>query len=749
MCLVLWLPSVAQTQTLQEGTLPNIRLKAGTDGPPLAPYIRYVRNYEGQIASDDWDEIAPNPSALTTSKIQFGPGGQRILVLLNVRNQGSSKGTWLLTTKRGALKDFELAERVDGETRLLIDGSNIEQVRDILQSFHGFAQIFELEPGETRSFAISFQGVHSTLLPLNIQTAETFAKERYQNVAISAGGFVGTLTLVIIGVMFYAATGKLEFLWLGLAELMLAAYLLHVPGYTTFYFLYDKGDWIYAVGIILPCAYAFLFAQFARVFLDTPANFPLVNKILIGAMALWAFVAFRRIYLVLTGMAQDGGWLGMVTILAVILNQILLPIVAFLAVFRLSRHYWPLLVAWTGWMLFNGYGLASTLGYISGLPYNWHFTGIAALFTALFSSLALALHIRRVHLDKLDYEQGLNKSLQQQIEIQEDAIRLEREKASAIATINDQDNLIHASGHDSQQVLLALKSIVSFTDSMGTKELPDNFSKILKSSAAHLQDIISTTTSGSISGSENAEFVALSRFRIDNLINPLEMIYRPLFQKKGLTFTIDVPGETRIVSDRALLARVLSNLLSNSLKFTQKGDVSITVRDTSGSIVFSVADTGSGMEPALLEKVNDQIDGRLKTTDEEGTGFGLISARKIIRQLCGEMSVSSAVEKGTTITLDLPFAGSRKQTQLSIPEIQSGLPEHHVLDADHVNRTAEGMVAIDTGDGRRIMPVTYDPSASMRRWASEYSNIILLKPVYPDTLAHPALAIDIRQRQDA
>ena len=57
--------------------------------------------------------------------------------------------------------------------------------------------------------------------------------------------------------------------------------------------------------------------------------------------------------------------------------------------------------------------------------------------------------------------------------------------------------------------------------------------------------------------------------------------------------------------------------------------------------------------------------------------------------------------------------------------------------------------AIDTGDGREIMLVTYDPSASMRRWASAFSSIILLKPVYADTLDHPALALDIRQKQDA
>ncbi|MEM8917524.1 MAG: sensor histidine kinase [Pseudomonadota bacterium] len=726
-------------------TLPVVPLEAGSDAPPLASYIRFVRNPEGDIVSDRWENLAPNPSALDGSIIQFGPGGQKILVLLKVRNDGSKTGTWHLTTKRGALKDFQLVERVNGEARLLIDGNNIAQVREILQSYHGFTHIFELEPGEQREFALSFHGVYSTVFPLSIQTEATFTEERYWNVAVAAGGFLGTLTVVIIGVIFYTATGRSEFLWLGMAELILAAYILHVPGYSFFYFLYDMGNWVYAVGIMLPCAYALFAAQFARVFLKTPVNFPRFNRFLIGMMMLWILVFLRRVYMALIGEVQDDGLLGAITLLAVATAQIVLPIMAFLAVFRLSRHYWPLLVAWGGWALYNFYTIFATLGPGSGLPNNWHYTGIAALLTALFASLALALHIRRVHLDKLIYERGLNRSLQKQIEIQQDSFRLEREKASAIATISDQDNLIHASGHDSQQVLMALNSIVSVTERMKSDKLPGNLGDMLKSSASYLQDIVSTTTSGAISGFENASLIALGRFRFAELIQPIEMIYRPLFLKKQIALKVDIQSDRWIVSDRALLARVLSNLLSNSLKFTYKGSVTLSAKTDGGKAIIEVRDTGAGMDPGLLDRLTGSSEGRVKIEDSEGTGFGLISARSIIARLYGELDIESQKNIGTVIAITLPLSRAAQAEQINSNEMNKHARDIRLVDADKMSRE-EFEARKDCWpckgneqDHKQVVPVTHDSSASLRSWVGSFANLVLIKPLWTDMLDHPAV----------
>ncbi|WP_074206318.1 sensor histidine kinase [Parasphingorhabdus marina] len=736
-------PTLRSTSTI---AIPVIPLYAGSDGPPLAPYIRYARHVAGDAASENWDNLAPDLLELNVSKIQFGPGGPNtILVRFRVQNASAKQGTWLLTTGRGAMKDFKLAERVNGQTRLLIDGTNLEQVRELLHLYHSFTHVLELAPGEEREFALSFQGVHSTLLPLAIQTNETFIEQRYWNIALIAGGVLGLLSLAIIMVIFYSTTGRPEFLWLGLADLMLTAYILHIPGYTTFYFLYDKSIWIFAIGLILPSAHAFFCAQFARVFLKTSVNFPVVNKVLIGLMLLWAFVSLRRTYLALNDLATDTAWLDTVTVLSIAMSQIMLPSIAILAVIRMGSQYWPLIVAWGGWALFNIYALSSTIALVPGLPFNWHYVGIAALLSALFATLALALHIRRVHIDKLVYERGLNKSLQKQIEIQEDAIRLEREKASAIATINDQDNLIHASGHDSQQVLMALNSIANVTEKMPSDALPSNLGDLLKSSASYLQDIVSTTTSGAISGFENSSFIALTRFRFAELIQPIEMIYRPLFIKKQIELKVDIRSDHWIVSDRALLARVLSNLLSNSLKFTQRGEVTLTAWTEHRKAVLEVRDTGIGMDPDLLSRLGGPQEGRVKIRDGEGSGFGLLSSRTIISRLFGTLEIDSRKGSGTTITVSLPLSDAKRAEPVPANGMKNIVSQIALVDVDEISRREfeDQHLCMSCGDRKQdntqIIPVTHDNSASMRSWIGSFSDLGLVKPVWSDMLDHPAV----------
>lgn len=726
--------------------IPAAPLEAGEDGPPLAPYVYFQRNYAGDLRSGNWIKQEDNLSPLSGSIIQFGAGATRVMVQLKLRNNSTEPGTWFLSTGRGALKDFMLVERRGDTSHVLIDGSDSEEVGRILRAYHGFTQPLELQPGETRHFALSFDGVQTTVLPLAIKTSSSFREESFWNIAIAAGGFVGTLTLVIIGAVFYAATGKPEFLWLSSAELVLAVYIVHVSGYTTFYYLHDKDNLVFAVNMIVPLAYTAIIIQFARIFLRTAKNFPKFNKFLIGMIALSLFSIAWRLYLYLSGQASDASIFGWLAVLLIMMMQYVLPAVALLAIIRLSFHYWPLLIAWGGWSLFNHFGMIAALGYFEELPFNWNFTGLAALFTGLFTSLALALHIRRVHLDKLESERGLNESLTKQLEIQEEATRLEREKASAIATIHDQDNLIHASGHDSQQVLMALNSIVSVTDRAKSDGLPGELGDMLKSSASYLQDIVSTTTSGAISGFENSSFIALNRFRFAELIRPIEMIYRPLFVKKQIVLDVDIRSDEYIVSDRALLARVLSNLLGNSLKFTDKGHVTLSAWTDGDTATMAVRDTGAGMDPALLSRLTGSEEGRVKIEDSEGTGFGLISSRAIITRLYGKLDIYSQKGTGTTISVTLPRSGAAQAEPVTSDRMEDQVPGVRLLDVDRTSRDEVEKLkncpsSGSSGRGKsHIVPVTHDSSANMRSWVGSFANLALIKPVWTDMLDHPALA---------
>lgn len=721
--------------------LPAVALTSGSDGLALAPYVRYLKNYSGDIREDNLAKYDSSLMHLDTSSINFGRPDGRLLVLLSVKNEGSESGEWLFTTGRGALKSFQMVEYASGRTEVLLDGSDMEQVRSNLQTYHSFTHEFTLDPGEQKQFAISFEGKHSTILPLKISTNENFFQQRFQNIALVSGSVLGMLTLMVVGVVLYTVTGKPEFLWLGLAEIFHAIYVLHIGGYTTFYFLYDKGPWVHSFGFALACAFSITMAQFARSFLNTRKTFPLLNIFLIGLIITGAITIVGHIILTYHEDSTVQSIFGILTRLVNAMIVLLLPYIAAIATLRLGRQYWPLLVSWSSLALFSVYGAIVALGLVKGLSFNWHFAGPFGLFGALFISLSMGLHLRKIYKEKLETERGLNESLQKQIEISENASRLEQEKASALATIHDQGHLIHASGHDSQQVLLALNSIIEITDKSDVGDIPKELPKILRASASQLQDIISTTMAGPITGVESSKLIALSRFKLSDLLRPLEMIYRPLINKKNLSFSIEDFEDHWIVSDRALLARVLSNILSNSLKFTCKGKISLTISTSKNTIHVTISDTGPGIETSVIEGLSAGEERRIKSKDDaEGTGFGLLASQKIMSQLHGTMKINSKTAMGTAVIIDLPFVPSSASATLEISDIQSRSKNYAVVDVDTLDKSEiDKMSKNDCALNGNYIPVTHDQSSRMRRRVSAFSDVILLKPVCADMLRHPAI----------
>ncbi|HIV73368.1 MAG TPA: CHASE3 domain-containing protein, partial [Candidatus Aquabacterium excrementipullorum] len=153
------------------------------------------------------------------------------------------------------------------------------------------------------------------------------------------------------------------------------------------------------------------------------------------------------------------------------------------------------------------------------------------------------------------------------------------------------------------------------------------------------------------------ESVPLSR-TIEALANTL----RPIAEEKGLAFSTAIePGSPeRIETDAQRLGQILKNLLSNALKFTERGQVSLTVRpDDNGHVVFAVQDSGIGIAPQQHEIIFEafrQADG---STHRKygGTGLGLSISRDLARLLGGDITVQSTPGQGSVFTLTLPAKG--------------------------------------------------------------------------------------------
>jgi signal transduction histidine kinase/HAMP domain-containing protein len=123
---------------------------------------------------------------------------------------------------------------------------------------------------------------------------------------------------------------------------------------------------------------------------------------------------------------------------------------------------------------------------------------------------------------------------------------------------------------------------------------------------------------------------------------------RPLAAKKGLRLNVRRDEDPTMHSDEDKVYQILLNLVSNAVKFTEEGAIDVSISEEGEKILFSVADTGTGIADFELGHIFDefrQVDGST-TRQHEGTGLGLAICQRLARLLGGEINVKSVLGEG-------------------------------------------------------------------------------------------------------
>lgn len=142
------------------------------------------------------------------------------------------------------------------------------------------------------------------------------------------------------------------------------------------------------------------------------------------------------------------------------------------------------------------------------------------------------------------------------------------------------------------------------------------------------------------------------------MLNEATRMWEEQARGKGLDFALESDGAPRWVqTDPGRLRQMLFNLLSNALKFTEEGRVSVTAQAVEDRLRITVSDSGIGIPAEKHEEIFEsfrQVDAGT-TRKFGGTGLGLAIVRNLARALGGEATVASTEGEGTTFTIDLPL----------------------------------------------------------------------------------------------
>ncbi len=199
---------------------------------------------------------------------------------------------------------------------------------------------------------------------------------------------------------------------------------------------------------------------------------------------------------------------------------------------------------------------------------------------------------------------------------------------------------------------------------------------VLKFSSEHMHRVINDILDLS---KLDADKIELEKIEVDipALIHRVSHTFRKQYRDKGLQFEVEQEGplDKQVMADPTRLSQVLSNLLSNALKFTNFGTVTLSVKaldiDANNKYIhFSVKDSGIGIgkeEQKLIFDPFTQAD--LKTTRKYGgTGLGLTISRKLVALMGGELKVESEENEGSDFHFNINFQISEEAAR---PEIKT------------------------------------------------------------------------------
>ena len=195
----------------------------------------------------------------------------------------------------------------------------------------------------------------------------------------------------------------------------------------------------------------------------------------------------------------------------------------------------------------------------------------------------------------------------------------------------------------------------------GEKFQPSDARKIemVNTAAKHMQHLVedllflARTDAGMLAPSREGVPIPL-----DELLRTLLLHFDSMASAKNITLAADLTTGPEVKGDPSQLHRLFSNLLDNAIKYTEIGGrVSLSLRESRGLAVVTVADSGIGIPAEYLPFVFQRFwrSQQRKTQQEQGLGLGLAIAQTIVEQHGGKISVSSQVGVGTRFQVCLPI----------------------------------------------------------------------------------------------
>ena len=334
------------------------------------------------------------------------------------------------------------------------------------------------------------------------------------------------------------------------------------------------------------------------------------------------------------------------------------------------------------------------------------------------------------------------------VQAKEDAEAANRAKSTFLATM-------------SHEIRTPLNGVLGMAQAMAADGLTDAQRErldVIRQSGETLLAILNDVLDLSKIEAGKLELDEAGEFDVDELARGAHGAFSAVAEAKGLVFSLSVETEARGTyrGDSTRVRQILYNLVSNGLKFTEAGQVAVTVSRQGGALKLSVSDTGIGIPSERLASLFQKFEQADASTTRRygGTGLGLAICRELAQLMGGAIAVESAPGQGTTFVVTLPLARIGGQAERPRVDEATGAPETaaedlglRVLAAEdnHVNQLVLKALLNQAG----IDPVVVATGReAVEAWGRGAWDVILMDVQMPD-MDGPTACAEIRARETA
>ncbi len=620
---------------------------AGADVERTSDSLTYFIDTGERFAPEEvWSDNAETSFVpITKSEPNFGFQKDPIWLRLPIENESDAPVDRVLLLKTNFVTEIDVWLTRDGGGEQLLSQQLDSAFATRPIAFHQLAAPFALEPGENAEIFIRYRTTGLTAMPVEIHTDLGFATHAAGEMAGNFAFYGVMMMLLLASLCAFVITRTTIFLWYGGYASCVTFYIFHRDGYAFQFFWPEFGAWNSIASMPLAAALTIFAAQFTRVYLDTVERMRFLDKVLAAVIAL-------HLVALISGLFFDIELIKQLMTLSIPLSAMIFLASGLAALRRKGVSAIAFVLGWLGIVA------ASIVTFVA----HWldiEVTRAATLdtmrtamvFDAIMMGLACVSVITQWRRERESLMRERLDSAERNMQLRTRLAVIEQNNQIAEEMLDKSSRFVADTTHDLRQPIFTLRSAIL---NLSTK--PNHSEADLESIEASLdymeslveQNLDQATEAAPIASPESEPVPA------QRLLDAVSAIFREEAEASGIDLRI-VPSSATIDGDTADILRMLCNLISNAITYSEATKILVAARSRKNGLRFDVIDNGCGIAPELAGRLKQRaVRGEsADQTQPKGKGLGLAIVQELADKLGARFDVAGREGRGSRFSITL------------------------------------------------------------------------------------------------